>query len=184
MNVLTPPTVRSAVRVLALACASLALCAGAQAQGHGQRGGGHFAHGGASAGHFAHGGASAGHFHGGFRGGPRWGYRGGGWPVWGGVGLGIGLGLGSYYYGAPWYATSLDYVVVDPPVVYANPQPVPAAGPQPVIYPRTGQSTAQTDADGNACSQWAGAQPNATVDPSVFRRAISACMDARGYTVR
>ena len=166
MNVLGTTTLRSAVRTLALACASLALCAGAQAQAHGQRGGGHF----------AHGGISTGHFHGGFRGGPRWGYRGGGWPVWGGVGLGIGFGLGSYYYGAPWYVTSPDYVVVDPPVGYANPQPV--------IYPRQGQSAAQIDADSDACSQWAGAQPNATVDPSVFRRAISACMDARGYTVR
>ena len=75
-------------------------------------------------------------------------------------------------------------MVADPPVVYDNPQPVPPADPQPVIYPRNGQSAAQTDADSNACSQWAGAQPNATVDPSVFRRAIGACMDARGYTVR
>ena len=167
----TPSTLRSAVRALALAGAALALCSSAQAQS-GQRGGGHF----------AHGGMSAGHFHGGFRGGR--GFRGGGFPVWGGVGLGIGLGLGSYYYGAPWYVASPDYVVVDPPVIYDNPQPVPPADPQPVIYPRKGQSAAQTDADSNACSQWAGAQPNATVDASVFRRAIGACMDARGYTVR
>jgi hypothetical protein len=169
----TSSALRSTVRALALAGAALALCSGAQAQG-GHRGGGHF----------AHGGVSAGHFHGGFHGGHR-GFRGGGFPVWGGVGLGIGLGLGSYYYGAPWYVTSPDYVVVDsPPVVYGSPQPVPSADPQPVIYPRKGQSAAQIDADSDACSQWAGAQPNATVDPTVFRRAISACMDARGYTVR
>ena len=157
---------------LAVACAALALAGPAQAQSH---------HVGA---HFAHGGAPSGHFHGGYHGGPRWGYgyRGGAWPFWGGVGLGIGLS--SIYYGAPWYGVSPGYVVVDPPVVYGSPQPVPATDPQPVIYPRNGQSAAQIDADSNACSEWAGAQPNATVDPSVFRRGITACMDARGYTLR
>jgi hypothetical protein len=53
-----------------------------------------------------------------------------------------------------------------------------------VIYPRKGQTAAQTDADANACSEWAGKQPNATLDASVFRRGTQACMDARGYTVR
>ena len=53
-----------------------------------------------------------------------------------------------------------------------------------MIYPRNGQSAAQTDSDGNACSQWAGTQPNATSNASVFQRAFAACMDARGYTIR
>jgi hypothetical protein len=159
-----------------LALASLALVAGAQAQGYrgGGGGGGHTAHAGGSGGHF-HGGYRGG-YRGGFRGAPHWAYaRGGFWPYWG---LGIGLG-GYYYYGAP------GYIVDDAPVVYGNPQPVPAyAPPQPVIYPRNGQDAAQVDADSNACSEWAGKQPNASVDASVFQRAINACMDARGYTVR
>lgn len=165
---------KNAVRALLIGCASLALVAGtsgAQAQ---SRGGGHFAHVGGPGG-----------YHGG-----HYGYRhgGNGW-VWGGLGLGLGLGLASYY-SYPYYYTDPGYVVVDPPVVYSNPPPVvyatpvPARSPQPVIYPRNGQSAAQTDADANACSQWAGQQPNATVDASVFQRATQACMDARGYTVR
>ena len=166
---------KNAVRALAIGCASLALVTGAQAQSHGGRGGGHFAHVGGP---------------GGYHGGGHYGYRhgGNGW-VWGGLGLGLGLGLASYY-SYPYYYADPGYVVVDPPVVYSNPPPVvyatpvPARSPQPVIYPRNGQSAAQTDADANACSQWAGQQPNATVDASVFQRATQACMDARGYTVR
>ncbi len=168
--------IRPAARALAIAVASLALVAGAQAQGHSHGGG--------------HGGAYGGHSgpHGGYygRGGPRYGYygHGGSGILWGGLGLGLGLGLAGYY-GSPWYVTDPGYVVVDPPVVYGSPQPVPLLGSQqPVIYPRNGQSPAQTDADSNACSQWAGAQRNATVDASVFQRAIAACMDGRGYTVR
>jgi len=161
---------RTALRALVVTCASLALVSGAQAQGRG----GHFGHAGPGWGH--HGGHYA----------P--GYRGHGW-VWGGVGLGLGLGLASYY-SYPYYYGEPRYVVVEPPVVYESAPPVYArpvpvrSAPQPVIYPRNGQSAAQTDADANACSEWAGKQPNATVDGSVFARATQACMDARGYTVR
>ena len=173
----------AALRTLVIGCAALALVGGAQAQGHGSRGGGH------GGGHSAHGGGSG--WHGGGHYAPHYGYRGGGngW-LWGGVGLGLGLGLASYY-STPWYGyPGPGYVIVDPPVVYEAPQvvysaPVPArSAPQPVIYPRNGQSAAKIDADSDACSQWAGQQPNATVDASVFRRAIEACMDARGYTLR
>lgn len=164
------------LRGAAIAAASLALAGGAMAQSH--RGGGHF-----GGGHFVH--APVGHWHGGR---PGWyGPRGSGY-LWGGVGLGLGLGLASYY-ASPWYADP-GYVIVDPPpptTVYSTvqPRPVPAPQPsQPVIYPRNGQSAAQTDADSDACSQWAGAQRNASSDPSVFQRGITACMDARGYTVR
>jgi hypothetical protein len=176
---------------IAIATASLAVFAssGAYAQGHGGgRGGG----GGA---HFAHGGGP-GWGHGGYwRGG---GYRGGGWGCCGfglGLGVGIGLGLPAYYYGD--YAYGPSYVVGDPNVVYGTPQPVPLtdgsipqpmpqqqSAPAPVIYPRNGQDAARISADSDACSQWAGKQPNATSDPSVFRRSVDACMDARGYTLR
>lgn len=176
----------TAIGALALAFASMALAAGsAQAQSHGSRGGYHGYYGG-------HGYLGGGHYA------PRYGYRrgGNGW-VWGGIGLGLGLGVASYY-ASPWdgsYGYSdPGYVVVNPPVVYEAPQtvysqpvysrPVPARSPQPVIYPRNGQSAAKMDSDANACSEWAGQQPNATTDGSVFQRATQACMDARGYTVR
>ncbi len=163
MSTATPSIVRS----LAWALAALALAAGA-AQAQGQRGGG-------SGGHAAQAGGSGGHLHGGggHRVAPRWGHA-RFWPYW-------GIGLGGYYYGAPWYPAWPGYVVVDPPVVDAGPQPVPL---QPLIYPRNGQDAALIDADSNACSEWAGQQPNATADASVFRRAIGTCMDARGYTLR
>lgn len=162
-----------ALRGAVVAVASLAMVAGAQAQSHGGRGGWH----------------GGGGYHGGYHGGGH-GYRGGpGW-VWGGLGLGLGLGLASYYSSYPYVYADPGYVVVDPPtVVYDTPQPVysqpvPARSSQPVIYPRNGQTAQQMDADANACSEWAGHQPNATSDRSVFQRGLSACMDARGYTVR
>ena len=169
---------RAAVQTLAIACASLALAGAAQAQHHGggfRGGGGHVVHGGGGHHH-------GGHHHGGYR------HGGSGW-VWGGLGLGLGLGLANYYSTYPWYVVDPGYVVVDPPVVYENVRPiygtpVPARSARPVIYPRNGQSAERTDADANACSEWAGQQPNATTDAGVFQRGIAACMDARGYTLR
>ena len=181
----------TAARTLAIACASLALVAGsAQAQVHGPRGGGG-GHSYSGGGHGYHGGG--GHYaprNGGWRRGGGGG-GGNGW-VWGGVGLGLGLGLASYY-ASPWSYGYADpgYVVVNPaPVYYDSPpqtvysQPVPTRSSQLVIYPRNGQNAATRDADANACSEWAGQQPNATRDASVFTRGTQACMDARGYTVR
>ncbi len=158
-------SLKTALRAVVLAGASLALAGGAEAQSRGH-GGGYY------------------------RGGGGGGWHGAPW-VWGGVGLGLGLGLASAYawpyYGAP------AYVYNPPAVVYAQPEvvtsPVPAypdqgTTAQPVIYPRNGQSAAQMGADSDQCSQWAGHQPNATSDRSVFNRAIAACMDGRGYTLR
>lgn len=175
MNMTLKHAGKTALRSLVIGCASLALVTAAQAQSHGGRGGGW--HGG--------GGYHGGGYHGGGHG-----YRGGSGWVWGGLGLGLGLGLASYYNSYPYYYSDPGYVVVNPPtVVYDDPQPVysqpvPARSSQPVIYPRNGQTAAQMDSDANACSEWAGRQPNATADRSVFQRGISACMDARGYTVR
>ena len=169
-----------AARTLALAFSALVLAVPqAQAQHHG---GGGF--------HGSHGG-----FHG--HGGRGWGPG----PFWGGVGLGIGLGLGGYYYGSPWYPYGPTYVVTDPaPLYYDAPQgatptqpvppatatPVPGSStnpPDPVIYPRNGQSAGKTESDRQECDRWAGAQPKASMD-SVYQRGLAACMDARGYTVR
>jgi hypothetical protein len=84
----------------------------------------------------------------------------------------------------------------------APPPPPPGAAPPPMaqssgsdrlfIYPRNGQSDAKTAEDRGACSRWAAGQtgydpdsPNQT-DPrrADFRRAMGACLEGRGYTVR
>ena len=126
----------------------------------------------------------------------RPGGRGGGWghhahggwrgPVWGGIGLGIGIGLGSYYYGAPWYYGAPVYVVPEPvydsgPVAAAPPA---RSAPDPIVYPRNGQTAAQTESDRRDCERWATTQPSAMADATVFQRATAACLEGRGYTVR
>lgn len=112
---------------------------------------------------------------------------------WGGFGLGVGLGFGasygaSYgaYYGGPW---APGYVMAVPGTAYVESAPVPLAlslrsAPDPIVYPRNGQSPAQTEADRQACDRWAASQPSAMADASVFHRATLACLDGRGYTVR
>jgi hypothetical protein len=109
---------------------------------------------------------------------------------WGAVGLGVGIGVARHHYyreAAPWYP---GYVVVEPPPVayhYEAPPPREPASrrpPDPIFYPREGQSAAQTEADRQACNRWATTQPNAMADASVFHRATLACMEGRGYTVR
>jgi hypothetical protein len=104
-------------------------------------------------------------------------------PFWGGVAIGVGVGvIGSRYY-SPWYP---GYVVVEqPPVIYADAPPAPAPrAPDPIVYPRNGQSAEQTEADRQDCNRWATTQPSAMADASVFQRATAACMEGRGYTVR
>lgn len=86
-----------------------------------------------------------------------------------------------------------------PEVVYAPPPPpppvqtvyVPApvvsaapSRPAPVIYPRNGQSAEQLETDHRDCNRWATTQQAAMADSSVFNRAVDACMDGRGYTLR
>ena len=106
--------------------------------------------------------------------------------------FGIGIGFGfplypaypAYPYAGPWYYPAP--VVVAPQPGY---EPVPAAPatkapPDPIFYPRNGQSAAQVEADRQDCNRWATTQPNAMADASVFHRATMACMEGRGYTVR
>ena len=74
---------------------------------------------------------------------------------------------------------------VTPPAAQAAPQPPkPAPPPEPIIYPRNGQSAAQTETDRVECNRWATTQPAAMADATVFQRAVAACMDGRGYTLR
>jgi hypothetical protein len=103
-------------------------------------------------------------------GGHRGGYR-GGW----GWGWGVVIG-------APWVV-----VPVTPAVTVVEPQPAAPAAParpDPVIYPRNGQGAEQTEADRQDCNRWATTQPAALADAAVFQRAVEACMDARGYTMK
>lgn len=87
-----------------------------------------------------------------------------------------------YYANGVYYAPSgTGYVVIAPP---ADAETAPAAAPEPVIYPRNGQSAEQTETDRRECNRWATTQPAAMQDARVFQRAFAACMDARGYTVR
>jgi Family of unknown function (DUF6515) len=76
----------------------------------------------------------------------------------------------------------------EPPMAAPVPDPMPsrivAPAREPVIYPRNGQSAAQTEADHQQCRQWADAQPAAANDGSVYERALAACLDGRGYTIR
>ena len=99
-------------------------------------------------------------------------------------------GLPYYYANGVYYrAVPEGYVVAAPPPepVVAQVQPAPPPPPpkaEPVIYPRNGQSPEQLEADRRECNRWATTQPNAQADTSVFNRAVEACMDGRGYTMR
>jgi len=108
----------------------------------------------------------------------------------GGVGLGglvVGLALA-----VPLIALASqadrgpDVVYVPPPAPLPPPAPVymVPSRPAPVIYPRNGQSSAQIEYDSRECNRWATTQQAAMADASVFQRAVEACMDGRGYTLR
>lgn len=123
-----------------------------------------------------------GHWHGG-----GWGW---GWGPAVGVALGVDLALSApYYYGYPpvVYASPPPVVVAQAPTTYVQAAPAPVVSntaPDPVIYPRNGQSPAQTESDMRACNAWATSQLRAQADASVFQRATAACMDGRGYSIR
>ena len=118
-------------------------------------------------------------------------YRGGGYCC--GWGLGVGLGLGVLL-ASPWYYPG--YVVTQPTTVIVEsqpqqqpqpnmaPLPPQASRPDPVIYPRNGQSPQQLETDRQECNRWASTQAGALTDSSVFMRAVDACMDGRGYTTK
>jgi hypothetical protein len=173
-----------AVAGLVMVAAPLA----AEARGPGTAGGWHHGGPGVHGGSWGHGG--------------HW--RGGGWgpgPFWGGLGIGLGIGAIGYYgayggyYGYPGYPAYVvtddpGYVAVDPPVVSTTvpsagqPVPMVSRAPDPIFYPKNGQSAAKTDADRQDCNRWATTQAGAMNDASIFQRATFACMEGRGYTVK
>ncbi|MED5620329.1 hypothetical protein [Ideonella sp. BN130291] len=123
-------------------------------------------------------------YYGGYYGGHRYhrGPRGGLWwgPVWPGA-----------VWVVPGPVVSVPPAVMVSPAPHAQasdkPEPVlsaRAAAPDPIVYPRNGQSAEQTEADQRECNRWATTQRNAMNDASVFHRAVLACLDGRGYTVR
>ncbi|HUN72481.1 MAG TPA: hypothetical protein VMU52_09240 [Steroidobacteraceae bacterium] len=122
-------------------------------------------------------------------------------------------GVPYYYYQGVYYAWNPDYdsyVVTDPPPVTGGVEegaaPPPAAGEPGAapaqgdmsffVYPKNGQSEQQTANDRYQCHQWAVGQTGydptnaanssqaATATPGNYRRAITACLDARGYSVK
>ncbi len=112
----------------------------------------------------------------------------------------VTIGGGRYWrHGDHWYRPwGPRWVVVAPPVVLGPPEtvyverpappppplPAPPSKPDPIIYPRNGQSPEQTEIDRRECNRWATTQPAAMAEASVFQRAVEACMDGRGYTMR
>jgi hypothetical protein len=120
-------------------------------------------------------------------------------------------GLPYYYWNDLYYTWSPahnGYVVTDPPPVatdgsvdssddagaaaqYAQPQEGQPAGDV-YLYPRNGQSDAQTQNDRYECHSWAvnqtGFDPTRSMqkggNPADYRRAMIACLDARGYSAR
>lgn len=103
----------------------------------------------------------------------------------------VNIGGLPYYYanGVYYRAVPEGYAVVAPPPETAPVQVTPAPPPpppkaDPIIYPRNGQSSEQLESDRRDCNRWATTQPNAQADASVFNRAVEACMDGRGYTMR
>ena len=123
---------------------------------------------------------------------------------WGGVPYYYWQGV--YYVWSPDYS---DYVVTDPPPVSGGVAAGATAPPaeQPgdgggrgamslYVYPKNGQTEQQTDSDRYQCHQWAVGQTGydptntgndtqaSTATPENYKRAMTACLQARGYSVR
>lgn len=120
-------------------------------------------------------------------------------------------GVPYYYWQGVYYAWNPDYdsyVVTDPPPVtggVAQGSAPPAAQPGAsggqgamslFVYPKNGQSEQQTQNDRYQCHEWAVGQTgfdptntanqaqSATATPENYKRAVTACLDARGYSVK
>ena len=118
------------------------------------------------------------------------------WAPW--AVIGNAAFLAPYYY-SPYYASPL-VVDQEQPSMYA--QPVPSVSPSTVerifIYPRKGQSEDLQAKDRYECHRWGVGQtgydptqptsgmPRAQLSQmrADYKRAMSACLDARGYTMK
>lgn len=103
------------------------------------------------------------------------------------------FGAGSYYRWDPMYR---EYVVVERPRDAAEVERKAVATPeqstQVYAYPKNGQGEAQADRDRYDCHSWAveqsGFDPSEPADRSDlipdYRRAMTACLEGRGYSVQ
>tara|TARA_R110001599_G_scaffold337686_1_gene556220 strand:- start:37526 stop:38110 length:585 start_codon:yes stop_codon:yes gene_type:complete len=106
----------------------------------------------------------------------------------------IGTGPERYYYyaGAYYRPASAGYVVVEKPAATPLVLPAEEATGKIIVYPAGGQSSEQTGRDRYECHLWAtdetGFDPTtASSDPNLkddYRRATSACLEARDYVVK
>ena len=110
----------------------------------------------------------------------------------------VWVGRVPYYYANEVYYTHRGdgYVIVAPPKEEASQAPPPAD--EMFVYPRQGQSEKQQADDRFACHRWAVSQtgfdptqpPGAASqtqkrkDRADYQRAMGACLDGRGYTVK
>jgi hypothetical protein len=132
-----------------------------------------------------------------------WGYGGccwWGWPT------GLFLATLPLYYstwywnGVPYYYADNSYYVWDGPgaryeqvappsglLSNGAPSPAGAAATDLFAYPKNGQSTEQQARDRQECRDWAAGQTGGTASPQTSdanARAQTACLEARGYSVR
>jgi hypothetical protein len=148
-------------------------------------------------------------YYGGYRG--YYGYRGwyGGYYPWGWGGVGPGFYFASlpYYYstywygGVPYYYAGNTYFLWNPEVgqyrTVAPPSGAPNGEPAPselIVYPKKGQSQNQQITDRYECYRWAvsqlGYDPTSAGGGTVrrdltdYNRAQTACLEARGYSVK
>jgi hypothetical protein len=111
----------------------------------------------------------------------------------------VSFGFGFPFYGpyySPWYGPQFGVGIQISPHQHAPSAPAPApAQPQALklyVYPAAGQSSAQTSEDRYQCHVWAAGQSGH--DPTLgagtrdeaesYTRALTACMEGRGYVVK
>ena len=109
------------------------------------------------------------------------------------------IGSSSYFYVNStyylWNRATRDYVVVEEPdgaSTYLETAQAPTDSPSLFVYPNQGQNQALTQRDRYDCHLWAADQSG--YDPTYsnqdaalrndYRRAMTACLEGRGYTVR
>jgi len=127
---------------------------------------------------------------------------------------GIGVSVLPPYYSTLWYGGSpyyyadstyytyrperREYVVTEPPQGEASVEPEARGSDEIFVYPREGQSEEQQATDRYECHRWAAdrtgfdptrpagnvAETDMTSKRVDYRRAESACLEGRGYTVR
>jgi len=137
-----------------------------------------------------------GHWGGGYGGGGHWGW----WAPWAVIGGAAVLApyyapyYDSYYY-SPYYAPQPVAIQEQPPVYV---QPAPSSTGRIFVYPRQGQSEELQAKDRYECHSWAVSQthydptqPNSGMTQvqlnqmrADYLRAMDACLDGRGYTMK